>query len=388
MASRGVALSLAALWLLPQLASLHGAAAESLVPAIFVFGDSTVDVGNNNYLANCSVLCKADHARYGIDYSDSAPTGRFSNGHNLADQLAQLLGFSSGSPPAFLSLPDERRIPQMSSTGINFASGGSGLLVRTGLNVCGEVVPMAEQVVNFTSLVRLWGSQDPKASADLISRSLVFISVGSNDLFEYCSLAPDDPARNDTLFLQALIDSYTGYVKGLYEAGARKFSVVSPSLVGCCPSQRTAANKFNDIDGFGCFGRANNLSSQLYPMVDSMLQGLSAQLPGMNYSLGDSIGMAKWVFSHANATNFTVLDAACCGREDYAQGVCNSTATLCTNRGNHMFWDRFHPTEAASGVTAGQLFATNGSFVHPISVQQLVAPPPRVRRGARARRTA
>ena len=55
-------------------------------PAMFVFGDSTVDVGNNNLLPDCKPECRADYPQYGVDYPSSrAPTGRFSNGKNLAD---------------------------------------------------------------------------------------------------------------------------------------------------------------------------------------------------------------------------------------------------------------------------------------------------------------
>lgn len=55
------------------------------VPAIFVFGDSTMDVGNNNYLPGKNVP-RADQPYYGIDMPGSGrPTGRFSNGYNTAD---------------------------------------------------------------------------------------------------------------------------------------------------------------------------------------------------------------------------------------------------------------------------------------------------------------
>jgi hypothetical protein len=52
-----------------------------LVPAVYVFGDSTVDVGNNQYLPGNSPL----QLPYGIDFPHSRPTGRFSNGYNVAD---------------------------------------------------------------------------------------------------------------------------------------------------------------------------------------------------------------------------------------------------------------------------------------------------------------
>lgn len=58
------------------------------VPAIFIFGDSTADVGTNNYLEGCTAT--ADNPYYGIDYPGSVPTGRFSNGYNTIDLVGKL----------------------------------------------------------------------------------------------------------------------------------------------------------------------------------------------------------------------------------------------------------------------------------------------------------
>jgi hypothetical protein len=55
------------------------------VPAMYVFGDSTLDVGNNNHLEGEQVP-RANKPYYGIDLPGSGkPTGRFSNGYNVAD---------------------------------------------------------------------------------------------------------------------------------------------------------------------------------------------------------------------------------------------------------------------------------------------------------------
>lgn len=53
--------------------------------AFFVFGDSLVDNGNNNYLATSA---RADSPPYGIDYPTHRPTGRFSNGLNIPDIIS------------------------------------------------------------------------------------------------------------------------------------------------------------------------------------------------------------------------------------------------------------------------------------------------------------
>lgn len=58
---------------------------EAAPRAFFVFGDSLVDNGNNNYLATTA---RADAPPYGIDYPTRRPTGRFSNGLNIPDFIS------------------------------------------------------------------------------------------------------------------------------------------------------------------------------------------------------------------------------------------------------------------------------------------------------------
>jgi hypothetical protein len=91
MGTHGWALALVALCLSELALRGAGSAGERLVPAMFVFGDSTVDVGNNNFLQGCSDDCRADYPHYGIDFPSHAPTGRFSNGYNLADHIGIFL---------------------------------------------------------------------------------------------------------------------------------------------------------------------------------------------------------------------------------------------------------------------------------------------------------
>lgn len=125
-------------------------------PVIYIFGDSMSDVGNNNYLLLS--LAKCDYPWYGIDYKTGYPTGRFTNGRTIGDIMGKLHSSNSheynyyffvcqddwwqsnfdrvaakfGSPPPvpFLSLymTDDEVLG-----GVNFASGGAGLLNETGI---------------------------------------------------------------------------------------------------------------------------------------------------------------------------------------------------------------------------------------------------------------
>lgn len=58
--------------------------------AFFVFGDSLVDNGNNDYLATTA---RADSYPYGIDYPTRRATGRFSNGLNIPDLISMYACF-------------------------------------------------------------------------------------------------------------------------------------------------------------------------------------------------------------------------------------------------------------------------------------------------------
>ncbi|KAL0750216.1 hypothetical protein Bca101_032219 [Brassica carinata] len=96
------------------------------VPGVYVFGDSLVDAGNNNYLAFS--VSKANYPHNGVDFPGKRPTGRFSNGKNAADAIAEKFGLPL--PPPYLSLRGlfkEKRRKSAAVTGVNFASGGAGI---------------------------------------------------------------------------------------------------------------------------------------------------------------------------------------------------------------------------------------------------------------------
>ena len=65
------------------MAAAQETGAAPMVPALFVFGDSLLDSGNNNNLAS---LAKANYLPYGIDFA-AGPTGRFCNGYTIVDEL-------------------------------------------------------------------------------------------------------------------------------------------------------------------------------------------------------------------------------------------------------------------------------------------------------------
>ena len=66
-----------------SLVLIWGGVNAQVVPAVISFGDSTIDVGNNNYLPRA--VFKANYAPYGENFRRHRATGRFSDGRIVTD---------------------------------------------------------------------------------------------------------------------------------------------------------------------------------------------------------------------------------------------------------------------------------------------------------------
>lgn len=67
---------------------------KPIVPALFIFGDSSLDVGNNN---NEPTFVKANFLPYGRDLENHIPTGRFCNGKLTIDYGGAFISFQNKS---------------------------------------------------------------------------------------------------------------------------------------------------------------------------------------------------------------------------------------------------------------------------------------------------
>ncbi|KAK6937940.1 GDSL lipase/esterase [Dillenia turbinata] len=142
------------------------------VPAMFVFGDSLVDDGNNNYLNS---IAKANYLPYGIDFN-GGPSGRFTNGKTFVDILADLLGVPY--PQAF---SDPTTSGARILSGVNYASAAGGILDETGQHY-GERYGLSQQVLNFeTTLDQLRTLMSGRNLTQYLANSMVVMVFGSND---------------------------------------------------------------------------------------------------------------------------------------------------------------------------------------------------------------
>lgn len=163
---------------LSSLPSLMAAASSSnkttYITAVFGFGDSTIDTGNNNYLPTNN---RAAHPPYGIDFPTHIPNGRVSNGKLAIDFIASSLAHKIYMLPYL----DPKLTDHDLLTGACFASAGSGLDPLTGM--FDNVLNISTQLDLFDEALRrierLVG--DGKARF-IVENALFFFSVGTNDL--------------------------------------------------------------------------------------------------------------------------------------------------------------------------------------------------------------
>ncbi|XP_054804850.1 GDSL esterase/lipase At5g08460-like [Prosopis cineraria] len=333
-----------------------------LFPAMFVFGDSLVDNGNNNYLNS---LAKANYVPYGIDFP-SGPSGRFSNGKTLIDLLGELLGLPY--LPAFANTFSEG---SNVSSGINYASAAAGFLDETGLNL-GDRVTIGQQVQNFeTTLKQLRNQMGDNNLSQHLAKSLVVVHLGSNDYINNYLLPElygSSLIYNPQDYADLLIGLYKKLLLDLQGLGLRKFLLGALGPLGCIPNQLAI--------GLVPPGQCNVLVNEIVSMFNDRLKSLVKQLnsdhPRSIYVYGNSYGAFSDMINYPNTYGFSVVDRACCGvGRNQGQITCLPLSVPCSNRDQFVFWDAFHPTQAVHEVLAHRAFSGPISDCYPINVQQM-----------------
>uniref|UniRef100_A0A0E0LFT7 GDSL esterase/lipase n=1 Tax=Oryza punctata TaxID=4537 RepID=A0A0E0LFT7_ORYPU len=344
-----------------------GVQPSKMTPAVYVFGDSTLDVGNNNHLPGKDVP-RANKPYYGIDSPGSKPTGRFSNGFNAADYVAKNLGFDK-SPPAYLVLKARSYlVPAALLMGVSYASAGAGILDSTN---AGRNIPLSKQVIYFNSTkAEMVAKAGSGAVSDLLAKSFFLFGVGSNDMFAFAaaqqklnrSATPDEVKA----FYTSLISNYSAAITELYGLGARKMGIINVGPVGCVPSVRVA-----NATG-GCNDGMNQLAAGFDAALRTHMSGLAARLPGLAYSIADSYALTQVTFANPLAAGYANADSACCGGGRLgAEAPCQRGAPLCGDRDRFVFWDSVHPSQQSNKLGAKAYFDGPAQFTTPINFKQL-----------------
>ncbi|KAL7100018.1 hypothetical protein ACP275_09G122300 [Erythranthe tilingii] len=319
----------------------------TLVPAIITFGDSVVDVGNNDYIPT---IFKADYPPYGRDFKNKQPTGRFCNGKLATDITAETLGFTSFAPP-YLS-------PQASGKnlllGANFASAGAGYDDHTSL--LSHVIPLSQQLKYYkeyqVNLAKVAGS---KQAASIIKDALYLVAAGSSDFVQNYYINPFlNKAYTPDQYSSYLVGIFNSFIKDLHGLGARRIGVTSLPPLGCLPATRT-------LFGFhesGCVSRINTDAQQFNKKINSAATQLQKQLPGLKIVIFDVFQPLYDLIANPKKSGFTEATKGCCGTGtvETTSLLCNSKSFgTCSNATQYVFWDSVHPSEAANQVLADSL---------------------------------
>ncbi|KAL5735898.1 hypothetical protein ACOSQ2_030686 [Xanthoceras sorbifolium] len=335
-----------------------------LVPAVFLFGDSLFDVGNNNFLIS---LAKADLPHHGIDFPTKKPTGRFSNGKHCADFIAEKVGFQT-SPPPYLSLVFKKNKASLFMNGVNFASSAAGIFNET-LPQLGDKIPLSKQVEYYATvyeeLVKELGSS---AAQHRLSKSLFVLEFGTTDLASY-ALTPEPQIKyTRQQYVNLMSSTLKGQLKRLYNYGARKFVLPGLGPVGCMPGQRVTSPTDD------CNEESNHWAVKYNEELQLMLQELKSELHGFSYTYLDSYTVLQNIIQNPTPYGFTKVKAACCGLGRLnAMNLCLPISSYCSNRNEYVFWDMFHPSEATARIFVNTFFNSPSQYAFPISVRQLIA---------------
>ncbi|EOX91281.1 hypothetical protein QUC31_003029 [Theobroma cacao] len=347
--------------------SYFGNAAD--IGASFVFGDSLVDAGNNNYLPT---LSKANIPPNGIDFKASGgqPTGRYTNGRTIGDIVGEELGVPNYAVP-FLS---PNSTGKAILYGVNYASGGGGIMNATGrifVNRLGLDIQIDFYNTTRKQFDKLLG---PSKAKDYIRKSSIFsITIGANDflnnyLLPVLSIGARISETPDG-FIDDMINHLRDQLTRLYQLDARKFVIGNVGPIGCIPYQKTI-NQLNENE---CVDLANKLAKQYNSRLQNLLTELNGKLPGATFVVANVYDLVMELITNYEKYGFITASKACCGNGGQFAGIipCGPTSTMCKDRDKHVFWDPYHPSEAANLIIARQLLYGSTKYISPVNLKQL-----------------
>ncbi|XP_061376593.1 GDSL esterase/lipase At2g40250-like [Gastrolobium bilobum] len=313
------------------------------VSALFAFGDSTMDAGNNNHF---NTPFRGDHLPYGRDLPNHVPTGRFSNGKLSTDYLVHILGLKDLLPAYLNSKVTDHDL----LTGVTFGSGGSGLDNKTiGIT---KVLDLATQFEMFEeAMQRIRKSVGEEKSRDIIENALFIISIGTNDMLYNAYFLPVRLSQygNVSRYQDFLLQNLLSFVQRLYGAGARRIIVAGLPPMGCLPLLVTlnsilpAKNWFQRV----CNVQQNRDSQGYNTKLQSHIQSLHATLKGAKVGYFDIYTPILDMVQNPASYGFHQTHKGCCGTGLLEMGpICNVLDTTCPDASKYLFWDAVHPSQA------------------------------------------
>ncbi|PWA34952.1 GDSL esterase/lipase [Artemisia annua] len=289
---------------------------QPLVPAMFIFGDSVVDVGNNN---NLETLVKSNFPPYGRDFIHNQSTGRFCNGKLASDFTGENLGFTTYPPPILSKEANGKNL----LLGANFASGGSGYYETTA-EIYGTI-SLSKQLEYYKEYQKkLVGIAGKFNATSIITGSVYLLSSGSSDFVQNYYVNP------------LLYEEYTPY-------------------------------QFSDIliQAYSHFIQMNKVAEYFNKKLNATSLALKSKLSGVNIVVLDIYKPLYDLVQKPTDYGFFEARKACCGTGLVETSyLCNKESPgTCKNASEYVFWDGFHPSEAANKLISDDLLVDGIALV-------------------------
>ncbi|CAN0871951.1 GDSL esterase/lipase At5g42170 [Linum grandiflorum] len=307
-------------WIL-LLGALFLGSAVSEVPAIFVFGDSILDTGNNNYFTTFS---KSNFPPYGRNFLGAKPTGRFSDGKIISDLL-----------------------------GVAFASGGCGFdpetsKLQNALSIADQLKLFQEYKENVREFVGF------EETNKIVNDSLYLVSSGNNDIGLTYFLSNRMLQYDINSYATFLVTQASEFFNELFKLGARKIGVFSTLVSGCVPQARTLAGGKQRQ----CADSFNELARSYNTKLIHEINYLGNKLPDVKIAFLDLFTPLLDIIKDPQRYGFTVAKDGCCGTGKIEIAVlCNEllSSLTCINTSQYIFWDGVHPTEKAYQILVSRI---------------------------------
>jgi phospholipase/lecithinase/hemolysin len=301
-----------------------GAADAANYPAIYAFGDSLSDTGNDWIATNKAIPISPPYAE-----------GRFSNGPVWVEDLSLTYG------PGVMK-------PSLGG-GTDFAYGGA----ESGPTLAHQVAPydLPGQLLEFGATV-----QNPNPDA------LYTVWVGANDLIDIV----EKPGLTQTEIsrgIDQIISNQTAFIKSIALLGAKHVLVVDLPDFGKTPEFRrlgSAKAAFATLV-------TTTYDRRLIATMSILAKSLSLEIKTLDTLtlIDDAIAFpAKYNLKHVKSP---------CWSGDYTSSVGTVCSATVAGQDRFLFWDTLHPTAHAHAFVAAAAATTLGLAVAPAITSDSIA---------------
>ncbi|MED6165313.1 hypothetical protein PIB30_098395, partial [Stylosanthes scabra] len=369
-------------WFVVVLAAIHTSSVSALSSsrsrcfrAIYSFGDSLADTGNNYY--DPSVLSSSQTIALHLPYGETffhCPTGRWSDGRLIVDFFAEQMGVPLLKPYVGIK---NGKINSWNPTaeGVNFAVAGatamdSSYYLGKGIYNIATNYTLGVQLNWFKDLLPSICAS-PSECKELLGRSLFLVGeIGGNDF-------------NHPLFLRKSVEELRTYVPDvineissaitkLIDVGAQTLVVPGNFPLGCNYIYLSMF-KTEDIEAYdeiGCLRWLNRFAEYYNKQLYAEINRLQVLHPNVNIIYADYYHAALQIYQSPKQYGFTEsLLSACCPPLDLPNKSEGSIdcgkpgVVVCDNPSQYISWDGLHLTEAAYKLIAKGLL--NGPYTNP-----------------------